>query len=158
MNDTASSPDIPAIYTYREAAHSNVGDEINLHLIPKLFNMPLRIAKSISDIDILAIGSILGTFTYEYLDGIQPGLYENVARRMKGKRVTVWGSGFIADMPVSKPFVFDADFLAVRGTLTRRKITEMYGGGGSKTCLLATPACLRRDILARLCLKSTNSA
>jgi len=115
-----------SIYVLQETNHSNVGDEINAHLIPKLFGIPLKTSPLILLSDIISIGSTLGFIAHSELANVD----EETLCKIAEKKITVWGSGFMnADDADDRPLILDVEFLSVRGKLTRDKVIKIYGNG-----------------------------
>lgn len=115
------------IKTYYFNARPNFGDELNLVIPKRLFNIDISKA-SVYDCDATFIGSILSPFLTD------KDLYNT-------RPVKVWGSGFISEETNKTKLIRNFDVYAVRGNLTKARL-EKYLNKSLDNIVLGDPGLL----------------
>lgn len=104
---------------------NNMGDQLNKILIEKVFNIKVK-RSSFHFSDMIAIGSGLGTYTYDYNQ--KKNVKKTISSLLVRKKTYVWGTGFISyNTNKQKFYKKNMEICAVRGNLTKQRVEKIVG-------------------------------
>ena len=96
---------------YEIYKNGNLGDVLTKDIFTQVFNVPTTIGL-LNDSECIGIGSVLQNF---------------INHKNQNRTINVWGSGFIKPKTQhSEMFSSNMNFFAVRGKLTKSRISKMY--------------------------------
>ena len=122
--------------------YPNVGDALNKTIFKELFGIQVT-HKEVDAAEVVAIGSLLDMF----LEREQEALPDEAEQEFKRSSVRVWGTGLMYEHPDEKKrFICPLDIYALRGELTRKKLSVWLGR--NIECVLADPGLLASLLVA----------
>ena len=126
--------DAVRLYYYK---YPNIGDILNEYLVEQIFHVK-AIEEPHITAEMIAIGSVLDRLLKE--GRISKKLLAMQKDADKENPIHVWGTGLMYDYDTKQEFIRPLKVHAVRGELTRKKVSEFLGK--ECKCVLADPGLL----------------